>query len=251
MLDNDSDKIVNDDIDGETSSGFFAFDDDYVDETDYEAEYEASHADELRQFEAKQERAKRELEKESRDRQGDFGFGSRESDYGQGSNEFKVELGAREEFSSSEYGSEDDTEKEQPSLGLNIDFGSGFSDDFDDGESGFKISMAKDKDSSGGRKLGEPEPGTGGRLGQQLLNAWDYRTLPNKMLELVKNMGNMKQEGTGYFADSESEMLTVLAYLNYGETTGTTESMREQIDEACKTLENRVLLERDDADRYK
>ena len=46
-------------------------------------------------------------------------------------------------------------------------------------------------------------------------------------------------------------MLTVLAYLNYGETTGTTESMREQIDEACKNLENRVLSERDDADRYK
>lgn len=86
-------------------------------------------------------------------------------------------------------------------------------------------------------------------LGERETGAFDYRTLPNKMLELVKNVGDMKQEGTGYFADSESEMLTVLAYLNYGETTGTTESMREQIDEAVKALEERKLGERDDADK--
>lgn len=86
-------------------------------------------------------------------------------------------------------------------------------------------------------------------LGERELGAWDYRTLPNKMLELVKNVGDMKQDGTGYFADSESEMLTVLAYLNYGETTGTTESMREQINEAVRSLEERKLGEREDVDK--
>lgn len=69
------------------------------------------------------------------------------------------------------------------------------------------------------------------------IGPWDYRMLPNKMLELVKNAGNMEQIGTGYFADSESEMLTILAYLNYGETTNITESMREQIDRAVATVE--------------
>ena len=38
---------------------------------------------------------------------------------------------------------------------------------------------------------------------EQLIGTWDYRTMPNKMLELVKNIGNMEQEGTGYFVDSE------------------------------------------------
>ena len=55
-------------------------------------------------------------------------------------------------------------------------------------------------------------------LGDIESKPWDYRTLPNKMLELVKNVGDMQQEGTGYFTDSESEMLTILNYLNYGET---------------------------------
>lgn len=87
-------------------------------------------------------------------------------------------------------------------------------------------------------------------LGERTVGVWDYRTLPNKMLELVKNVGDMKQEGTGYFADSESEMLTVLAYLNFGETTGTTESMREQIDEAVKSLEERKLGEREEGDAF-
>ena len=75
---------------------------------------------------------------------------------------------------------------------------------------------------------------------------WDYRTLPNKMLELVKNVGDMQQEGTGYFTDSESEMLTILNYLNYGEKTNITDSMIEQIDLAIKTMEGRKLANRDD-----
>lgn len=143
---------------------------------------------------------------------------------------------------------------EKNSLGL--DFGKGLRDSGDLGlgsndffESKFRVTLADEKYKSG-RKLGDPEYVSGGKLGEQIVGKWDYRTLPNKMLELVKNLGNMKQEGTGYFADSESEMLTVLAYLNYGETTGTTDSMREQIDEAVKQAENRELSERDDADRY-
>ena len=173
---------------------------------------------------------------------------------------FKYGLSDRSEFE--DIGEDGDKQ----SLGLNIDFGGGLhsndlglgektsyiKEDYGARETNFRVTLGgQNNDSTGGRRLGEPEGGTGGRLGQQIIGGWDYRTLPNKMLELVKNMGNMKQEGTGYFADSESEMLTVLAYLNYGETTGTTESMREQIDEACKNLENRVLAERDDADRYK
>lgn len=70
---------------------------------------------------------------------------------------------------------------------------------------------------------------------------WDYRMMPNKMLELMKNVGNMEQEGTGYYVDSESEMLTILAYLNYGEKTNITEGMIEQIDQAVKKLEARHL----------
>lgn len=81
---------------------------------------------------------------------------------------------------------------------------------------------------------------------ERTVGPWDYRMLPNKMLELVKNVGNMEQEGTGYFVDSESEMLTILAYLNYGETTNTTDSMREQIDQAVKKLEARRLMARDE-----
>lgn len=84
---------------------------------------------------------------------------------------------------------------------------------------------------------------------EQKIGPWDYRTLPNKMYELVKNLGNMKQEGTGYFTDSESEMITVLAYLNYGEKTNITDSMIEQIEQAIKETEDRKLSERDDADK--
>ena len=58
--------------------------------------------------------------------------------------------------------------------------------------------------------------------------------------------GDMQQEGTGYFTDSESEMLTILNYLNYGEKTNITDSMIEQIDLAIKTMEGRKLANRDD-----
>lgn len=76
---------------------------------------------------------------------------------------------------------------------------------------------------------------------ERTVGPWDYRMMPNKMLELVKNVGNMEQEGTGYVVDSESEMLTILAYLNYGETTNITESMIEQINRAVEQLEARHL----------
>ena len=75
-------------------------------------------------------------------------------------------------------------------------------------------------------------------LGDIESKPWDYRTLPNKMLELVKNVGDMQQGGTGYF--------TVLNYLNYGEKTNITDSMIEQIDLAIKTMEGRKLANRDD-----
>lgn len=76
---------------------------------------------------------------------------------------------------------------------------------------------------------------------ERTLGPWDYRMMPNKMLELVKNVGNMEQENTGYFVDSESEMLTILAYLNYGEKTNITEGMIEQIEQAVKKVESRRL----------
>ena len=81
---------------------------------------------------------------------------------------------------------------------------------------------------------------------ERTVGPWDDRMLPNKMLELVKNTGNMEQAGTGYFVDSESEMLTILAYLNYGEKTNITESMREQIDQAVETLETTKLSTREE-----
>ena len=81
---------------------------------------------------------------------------------------------------------------------------------------------------------------------EQKSGPWDFRVLPNKMYELVKNLGEMKRQGTGYFTDTESEMITVLQYLNYGETTNTTESMREQIDEAVKNAENNSSLEKEE-----
>lgn len=76
---------------------------------------------------------------------------------------------------------------------------------------------------------------------ERTVGPWDYRMMPNKMLELVKNVGNMEQESTGYFVDSESEMLTILAYLNYGEKTNITEGMIEQIEQAVKTVELKRL----------
>lgn len=86
-------------------------------------------------------------------------------------------------------------------------------------------------------------------LGEIKNSCWDYRTLPNKTLELVKNVGDMRQEGTGYYVDSEIEMLTALAYLNYGEKTNITESVMEQIDTAVKSLEERKLGEREEIDK--
>ena len=76
---------------------------------------------------------------------------------------------------------------------------------------------------------------------ERTIGPCQYRMMPNKLLELVKNIGNMEQEGTGYFVDNEAEMLTILAYLNYGETTNITEAMREQIDLAVETLEAKKL----------
>ena len=83
-------------------------------------------------------------------------------------------------------------------------------------------------------------------LGEIESKTWDYRTLPNKMLELVKNIGDMQQEGTGFFTDSESEMLTILNYLNYGEKTNITDSMIAQIELAIKNMEAKKLSDRED-----
>lgn len=72
---------------------------------------------------------------------------------------------------------------------------------------------------------------------------WSYRTLPNKMYELVKNSGDMHKTGTGYFTDAESEMLTILEYLNHGVKTNITESMIEQIEKAINDSLNMTLEE--------
>ncbi|MBR6222943.1 MAG: hypothetical protein IKQ71_05860 [Lachnospiraceae bacterium] len=79
---------------------------------------------------------------------------------------------------------------------------------------------------------------------------WDYRTLPNRLFELVRNLGNMEQEGTGFFMESESEMITILNYLNFGDDTNITEPMKDQIHKAIAEFSKRGLGVRDDADRY-
>lgn len=66
------------------------------------------------------------------------------------------------------------------------------------------------------------------------LQEWTYRTLPNKMYELVHSTGDINKHGTGYLTDAESEMITILNYLNFGEKTGITESMIAQIDQAIR-----------------
>jgi len=81
---------------------------------------------------------------------------------------------------------------------------------------------------------------------ERTVGPWDYKMMPNKVLELVKNTGNMEQEGTGYYVESESEMLIILEYLNYNETTNITESMREQIDKVVRELESRHLKRREE-----
>ena len=78
---------------------------------------------------------------------------------------------------------------------------------------------------------------------------WDYKVQPNKLLELVKNVGNMEKEGTGYYVESESEMLTILAYLNYGEITNITEAMMAQIDRAVKQLDSKHLYKEDEYEK--
>lgn len=86
-------------------------------------------------------------------------------------------------------------------------------------------------------------------LGQEI-GDWEFRMLPNKLLELVKNVGNMEQKGTGLFMESESEMLTILNFLNFGDETNITEAMKEQVLKAIQNVESKQLEERDDADRY-
>lgn len=86
-------------------------------------------------------------------------------------------------------------------------------------------------------------------LGQET-GDWEFRMLPNKLLELVKNIGNMEQKGTGLFMESESEMLTILNFLNFGDETNITEAMKEQVLKAIANVESKQLEERDDADRY-
>lgn len=86
-------------------------------------------------------------------------------------------------------------------------------------------------------------------LGQEI-GDWEFRMLPNKLLELVKNVGNMEQKGTGLFMESESEMLTILNFLNFGDETNITEAMKEQVLKAIANVDNKQLEERDDADRY-
>lgn len=82
------------------------------------------------------------------------------------------------------------------------------------------------------------------------LQEWTYRTLPNKMYELVHSTGDMHKTGTGYLTDAESEMLTILNYLNFGEKTSITESMIAQIDKAIRDSEI-TSLHQDDGIRIK
>lgn len=77
------------------------------------------------------------------------------------------------------------------------------------------------------------------------MQEWTYRTLPNKMYELVHNTGDLNKKGTGYLTDAESEMLTILNYLNFDEKTGITESMIAQIDKAIRDSANDTLQSED------
>ncbi len=70
---------------------------------------------------------------------------------------------------------------------------------------------------------------------------WSYITLPNKMYQLVKNTGDMNKIRVGYFTDAESEMLTILDYLNYGEKTNITESMIDQVDKVIREAAEEVI----------
>ncbi len=79
---------------------------------------------------------------------------------------------------------------------------------------------------------------------------WEFRMLPNKLVELVKNKGNMEQEGTGFFLESEAEMLTIVNYLNFGDDTNITEAMKDQVTKAIAQMEARKLEKREEADLY-
>lgn len=79
---------------------------------------------------------------------------------------------------------------------------------------------------------------------------WTYRTLPNKMYELVHNTGDLNKHGTGYLTDAESEMLTILNYLNFGEKTSITESMITQIELAIKEAESQGLIQDEGGSTY-
>lgn len=78
---------------------------------------------------------------------------------------------------------------------------------------------------------------------------WDYKMMPNKMLQLVKNVGNMRQEETGFYLNDELEMLKVLAYLNYGEKTNLTLGMKSQIDTIVRRLEWKQKMQEQNKNR--
>ncbi len=79
---------------------------------------------------------------------------------------------------------------------------------------------------------------------------WEAKMLPNKLVELVRNKGNMEQEGTGFFLESEAEMLTILNFLNFGDDTNITEAMKDQVMKAIAQMEAKKLEKREEADLY-
>lgn len=77
-------------------------------------------------------------------------------------------------------------------------------------------------------------------------SSFTYLPTPELMYELVKNIpGEMAKLHTGYFTDTETEMQTVLNYLNMGDETGITEGMKDQINKAIKDMEAKTILRRD------
>ena len=67
---------------------------------------------------------------------------------------------------------------------------------------------------------------------------WTYLPTPELLYELVKNIpGEMDKLHTGYFTDTETEIQTVLNYLNMGDSTGITDAMKEQITKAIDDME--------------
>lgn len=77
-------------------------------------------------------------------------------------------------------------------------------------------------------------------------SSFTYLPTPELMYELVKNIpGEMTKLHTGYFTDTETEMRTVLNYLNLGDETGITEGMKDQINKAIRDMEAKTTLRRD------